>query len=141
MTILYYFANLHNLLVVGTTNKSEMEIGYFTKYGDGGVDIEPIGDLYKTEVIGMAERLKLPKEIIETTPTADFWSTQTDEKEIGLNYQKLDTVLKLLSQSLKEKEISFLTNISQGKIKDITERKRKNTHKLSLPSVCEFKHF
>jgi len=141
MAALYYFANLYDLLVVGTTNKSEAELGYFTKFGDGGVDIEPIGDLYKTEVIEMAKRLKLPKEIIETTPTAELWFGQTDEKEIGLNYQKLDTILKLLSQDFKEKEISFLTNISQSKIKDITERKRKNTHKLSLPSVCEFKNF
>lgn len=139
MATLYYFANLYNLMVIGTTNKSEMELGYFTKYGDGGVDIYPLGDLYKTEVIEMAERLKLPKEIIKTAPTANLWKGQTDEKEIGLNYQKLDTVLKLLNQGFKEKEISLLTNIPQNKIKNITERKMKNAHKLFLPPVCKIK--
>jgi len=133
MATLYYFANLYNLLVIGTTNKSEMEIGFFTKFGDGGVDVEPIADLYKTEVIEMAKRLKLPKEIIETVPTADLWPGQTDEKEIGLNYQKLDTILKLLNQDFKKKEISLLTDISENKIKKILERKKKNVHKLSLP--------
>lgn len=141
MAALYYFANLQNLLVVGTGNKSEREIGYFTKYGDGGVDIEPILDLYKTEVVEMAKRLKLPEEIINAVPTAGFWLEQTDEKEIGLSYQKLDTVLKLLSKDITEKEISFLTNIPQGKIKGIMERKRKNVHKLFFPLVCQIKSF
>lgn len=139
MATLYYYANLYNLLVIGTTNKSEMEIGFFTKYGDGGVDIEPIADLYKTEVIEMAKRLRLPKEIIETVPTPGFWKGQTDEKEIGLDYQKLDTILKLLSQDFEEKEISFLINISQDKIRNIIERKRKNAHKLSPPLICQCK--
>ena len=141
MAALYYFANLRNLLVIGTTNRSEMEIGYFTKYGDGGVDIEPIGDLYKTEIIEMAKRLKLPEEIIKVAPTAGLWADQTDEKEIGLNYQKLDTVLKLLEQGFEEKEISFLTNIPQKKIKNIIKRKEKNAHKLAIPPVCRFKLF
>jgi len=139
MGVLYYFANLYNLLVIGTTNKSELELGYFTKFGDGGVDIEPIADLYKTEVIGIAKRLKLPKQIIETLPTADLWPGQTDEKEIGISYQKLDTVLKLLLQGFKEKEISSLTDIPQNKIRDILERKRNNLHKLSLPPICRLK--
>jgi NAD+ synthase len=139
MATLYYFANLFNLLVIGTGNKSELEIGYFTKYGDGGVDIEPIGDLYKTEIIEMAKRLKLPKQIIETIPTADLWPGQTDEKEIGISYQKLDTILKLLNQGFNAKDISFLTNISPNKIRNIIERKRKNAHKLSPPPICQLK--
>jgi len=141
MALLYYFANLNKLLVVGTSNKSELEIGYFTKFGDGGAYILPLGDLYKTEVIEMAKRLKLPKKIIETIPSANLWPGQTDEKEIGLNYQKLDTVLKLLAQNFKEKEISFLTGISQKKIKDIIKRKKENFHKLSFPPICKVKSF
>lgn len=137
MTIFYYFANLYNFLVVGTTNKSELELGYFTKYGDGGVDIEPIADLYKTDLLKMAKRLNLPKKIIETTPTAALWPGQTDEKEIGITYQKLDTVLKLLSQGFKEKEISVLTDISEKKIKEIIQRKKKNLHKLFSPLICK----
>ncbi len=141
MALLYYFANLNKLLVVGTSNKSELEIGYFTKFGDGGADILPLGDLYKTEVVEMVKRLKLPKKIIETVPSANLWPGQTDEKEIGLDYQKLDIVLKLLAQNFKEKEISFLTGISQKKIKDIIERKKENFHKLSFPPICRMKSF
>lgn len=136
MAILYYFANLHNLLVIGTTNKSEMEIGYLTKYGDGGVDIEPIANLYKTEVWDMAKRLNLPKEIIEAAPAAGLWPGQTDEKEIGLSYHQLDLVLKLLSQEFGEKEIFFLTGISLQKIRDIVSRKNKGLHKTQMPPVC-----
>jgi NAD+ synthase len=139
MAILYYFANLYHLLVIGTTNKSEMEIGYFTKYGDGGVDIEPIADLYKTEIIELAKRLKLPSQIIETIPTADLWPGQTDEKEIGISYQKLDTILKLLTQGFKGKEISLLVNLPRDKIKDIIERRKKNLHKLLSPPICKCK--
>jgi len=139
MAILYYFANLKQLLVIGTANSSEIALGYFTKYGDGGADILPLGDLYKTEVIEMARRLKLPEEIIEATPTPELWPGQTTEKEIGFSYQKLDTILKLLSQGFEVKEISFLTNISGEKIKNILERKRKNAHKLSLPPICQLR--
>jgi len=135
MAALYYFANLYKLLVVGTTNKSEMEIGYFTKYGDGGADIEPIGDLYKTEVVKLAREAGLPKEIIEAVPTAGLWRGQSDEKDIGLPYQELDIVLKLLSQGLTEKEIAVLTGISLKKIAAVKRRKEKNLHKLSLPVV------
>jgi len=136
MPVLYYFANLYNLLVIGTTDRTEKEIGYFTKFGDGAVDIEPIGDLYKTEVIEMAKRLKVPKEIIETPPTAGLWPGQTDQKELGLDYQNLDTVLKLSRQGFKKEEISRLTNIPLGKIEAIIQRKKNNIHKLSLPPIA-----
>jgi len=139
MAALYHFANLDNFLVIGGTNKSEYELGYFTKFGDGGVDIQPLADLYKTEVIELAKRLKLPRKIIETVPSANLWPGQTDEKEIGLNYQKLDTVLKLLKQGFSEKEISFLTNIPENKIGNILERKRKNSHKLLPLPICAIK--
>ena len=141
MAALYYFANLHNFLVLGTTNRSEMEIGYFTKYGDGGVDIEPIADLYKTEVKALAEKVCLPQEIIQAVPTAGLWPEQSDEKEIGLSYQDLDIVLKLFSQGLGEKEIVVLTGISLSKITAVSKRKQANLHKMSLPAVCSLKNF
>ncbi len=141
MAVLYYFANLHNFLVIGTTNRSEMEIGYFTKYGDGGVDIEPIADLYKTEVATLAEKVGLPSEIIQAVPAAGFWVGQNDEEEIGLSYQNLDIVLKLFSQGLKVKEIAVLTNISLKRISAIKKRKEDNLHKLSLPAVCSLRTF
>jgi len=140
MSVLYYFANLKKALVIGTTNRSELEIGYFTKYGDSGVDLQPIADIYKTEIYEIAQRLKIPSEIIETAPTAALWPGQTDEKELGLNYYQLDTVLKLLSQGLLPEQVSYLTNIDPRKIQKIIDRKKKNIHKLSLPPLLKIKN-
>ncbi len=93
MVCLYYFANKLNYLVVGTGNKSERSIGYFTKYGDGAADILPLGDLLKTEERKLAEELDIPKEIIEKMPSAGLWEGQTDESEIGMNYDELDKII------------------------------------------------
>lgn len=94
MVGLYAWANLKNYMVVGTTNKSEYEVSYFTKYGDGGVDFEPIADYYKTEVYELAEYLGVPQEIIDAVPSAGLWDDQTDEGEIGMGYKQLDSILK-----------------------------------------------
>ena len=99
MLVLYYFANKLNYLVVGTGNKSELMIGYFTKYGDGGVDLLPLGDLLKTEVRALAEVLDIPKAIIEMPPSAGLWAGQTDETEIGMSYEVLDGVLKAIASN------------------------------------------
>jgi NAD+ synthase len=96
MICLYYFANQLNYLVVGTGNKSELSIGYFTKYGDGAVDILPLGDVLKTEERELAEALGIPKEIIEKVPSAGLWAGQTDEAEIGVSYAALDDALTAL---------------------------------------------
>ncbi len=96
MICLYYFANQLNYLVVGTGNKSELSIGYFTKYGDGAADILPLGDVLKTEERKLAEALDIPKEIIEKAPSAGLWAGQTDEAEIGMNYAVLDRALTAL---------------------------------------------
>ncbi|MFH1248621.1 MAG: NAD+ synthase [archaeon] len=93
MIVLYAFANKFDGLVIGTGNKSELSVGYFTKYGDGGVDLLPIGDLYKTEVFDVARALKLPQKIINKKPSADLWEGQTDEGEMGVSYEMLDIIL------------------------------------------------
>lgn len=93
MITLYYFANKLNYLVAGCGNKSEITVGYFTKYGDGGVDILPIGGLLKTEVRTLARQLKIPNEIIERGPTAGLWQGQTDELELGVTYENLDRAI------------------------------------------------
>jgi len=98
MLILYYSANTLNYLVAGTGNKSELMIGYFTKYGDGGCDFLPLGGLYKTEVRRLARELKIPDEIIKRAPTAGLWEGQTDEGEIGMRYQDLDRCLKTIER-------------------------------------------
>lgn len=93
MTTLYYFANLQNYLVVGTGNKSELSVGYFTKYGDGGSDLIPLGDLVKEQVIELASFFKIPEEIINKPPSAGLWDGQTDEEQLGLTYKELDHYL------------------------------------------------
>ena len=93
MSIIYFYANSKNYLVSGTGNKSEILIGYFTKHGDGACDIEPIGDLYKTDVYQLAKYLEIPQEIIDKPPRAGLWNNQTDEDEIGMTYELLDKIL------------------------------------------------
>ena len=93
MISLYYFASKLNYLVVGSGNKSELIVGYFTKYGDGGVDILPLGGLLKTEVRELAKELGVPDEIIKRTPSAGLWEGQTDELELGLSYEDLDKAI------------------------------------------------
>lgn len=93
MACLYYYANLQNLLVVGTSNASELAVGYFTKYGDGGADILPIGSLLKREVRELAHALGIPQRIIQKPPSAGLWEEQTDEEELGVTYEHLDRYL------------------------------------------------
>jgi NAD+ synthase len=93
MLTLYYLANQLGYLVVGTSNRSELEVGYFTKYGDGGVDIEPLGNLVKSEVRELASYLGIPDEIINKPPSAGLWAGQTDEGEMGITYEQLDRYL------------------------------------------------
>ena len=93
MTTLYYVANTLNYLVAGTGNRSELSIGYFTKYGDGGVDLLPIGELLKSEVRAAARDLGVPEPIIEKPPGAGLWPGQTDEAEMGVTYEVLEQYL------------------------------------------------
>jgi len=93
MTTLYFVANSLNYLVVGTGNRSELTIGYFTKYGDGGVDLLPIGKLLKSEVQALARELDVPEAIIEKAPSAGLWLGQTDEDEMGFTYADLENYL------------------------------------------------
>ena len=93
MTSLYAFANLHNYRVLGTGNRSEIVVGYFTKYGDGGADLLPLGNLTKTEVRKLARHLDVPRRIIAKPPSAGLWAGQSDEGEMGLTYDDLDAYL------------------------------------------------
>jgi len=93
MATLYFIANHLNYLVVGTGNRSELSIGYFTKHGDGGVDVLPLAHLVKSEVRALARELGVPAEIIERTPSAGLWLGQTDEAEMGFTYAELEQYL------------------------------------------------
>ncbi|MDO9028182.1 MAG: NAD(+) synthase [Candidatus Roizmanbacteria bacterium] len=95
MIILFDLAKQLNAMVCGTENKSERLLGYFTRFGDAASDIEPISHLYKTQVMQLAEYLKVPREIINQSPTSGLWDGQTDEDEFGFTYQEADQVLYL----------------------------------------------
>ncbi|MDQ7779056.1 MAG: NAD(+) synthase [Planctomycetota bacterium] len=93
MIVLYYLANRMNYLVAGTGNRAEISVGYFTKYGDGAVDILPIGSLLKREVRALAVELGIPEKIITKPPSAGLWPGQTDEGEMEILYDELDSIL------------------------------------------------
>lgn len=122
--ILYDYANANNALVVGTSNKSELMLGYFTKYGDGACDIEVIGNLYKTDVIKLARYLKLPDKIINKVPSAGLYKGQCDEKELGACYADIDKIL-------KKKDFSSRLG------KRILKRVKENRHKRGLAFVVK----
>ena len=129
MTILFEYANMTNSLVCGTSNKSEMLIGYFTKYGDGGVDIQPIGDLYKTQIWQLAKYLKIPKEIISKPPSAGLWYGQSDEKELKLSYPLLDKILVGLERKIDISDISRISNVSKSDVERIKQMRIRSQHK------------
>jgi NAD+ synthase len=126
MLTLYYYANKLNYLVVGTGNKCELKVGYFTKYGDGGVDILPLGDLLKSEVKSLAKLLEIPDHIIQKVPSAGLWADQTDEKEMGITYQELEDFL------LKYEKGQSPEGEKAEKIKNMMKRAK---HKLNLPEI------
>lgn len=118
--ILFNYANTHDALVIGTSNKSELLLGYFTKYGDGAIDIEVIGSLWKTEVFEVSRFLGLPDEIINKEPTAELFHGHTDEKELGAKYEIIDRILKGIIRGKKPK-----TRLE----KQILNRMKANEHK------------
>jgi NAD+ synthase len=93
MMVLYAHAHQMGRLVLGTGNKSELLMGYFTKWGDGAADVYPLGDLYKTDVFALARHLGLPRDIIDKAPSAGLFAGQTDEGELGVKYADLDKIL------------------------------------------------
>jgi NAD+ synthase len=129
MLTLYYFANKFNYIVSGTGNRSEIMAGYFTKYGDGGVDILPIARLLKRDVRKLAAELKIPAHIIAKPPTAGLWPGQTDEGEMGITYAALDDILQRFEDKVKQ----VLPKAQVGKVKKMIER---SEHKRQGPKVC-----
>lgn len=145
MSILYYYAAAMNRLVLGTGDKSELRLGYFTKYGDSAVDLMPIGDLYKTEVRELAEFLQIPLKIATKKSSARLWRGQTTEGEIGLEYEKIDSMLRQLDNSSKRKRDMSNSNsqsaplVANNKYK-LDNSKRDVRRILDLIAKSEHKH-
>jgi len=134
MSVSYFYANSKNYLVCGTGNKSEILIGYFTKHGDGACDIEPIGDLYKTDVYQLAEYMDVPQKILDKPPRAGLWNNQTDEDEIGMAYELIDKILYLnLEKALSIDKIADNLDISVDNVNMIINRVNRNEHKSKVP--------
>ena len=131
--ILYYYANTCSGLVVGTGDKSEIMLGYFTKYGDGACDIQPLGDLYKTTVREMARRLRLPARIYSKQSSPELWPGQTAEKELGLAYERLDMILWRLERWMPPIEISRDLLIPLKTVKGVRKRWLLAEHKRRPP--------
>lgn len=135
MTSLYYFAALKGLLVAGTGNKVEdFGVGFYTKYGDGGVDLSPIADLMKSEVYALASYLGINDDIIEAAPTDGLWGDdRTDEDQIGASYDELEWAMKAIDKGQTDD-----LNERQLKVMTIYKRLHKaNTHKMVPIPVCE----
>jgi NAD+ synthase len=126
MTSLYFIANRLNYLVAGTGNRSELAIGYFTKYGDGGVDLLPIGHLLKREVRELARELRVPDQIVDRPPSAGLWAGQTDEEEMGFTYTQLERYLEEGPQA-----------IAPALAMRIERLTRLNDHKRGTPLIME----
>jgi NAD+ synthase len=137
MSILYYYANRHNLLVMGTGDKSELMLGYITKYGDGGVDLLPIGDLYKTQVREMARRLNLPTRVVTKPSSPRLWVGQTAEGELGVSYTEADVVLYALEIGTPQRRIAEVTGVEPQKIRAILRRVKENAHKRQPPPTAQ----
>ena len=135
MILLYEYANETRSLVCGTSNKSEILVGYFTKYGDGGVDFQPLGDLYKTQIYHLAKYLKIPAPIIKKPPTAGLWVGQTDEKELRMSYQTLDKILYGLELKINVGEIQKITHVSKEQVDRIRKMRIKSQHKRRTPLI------
>ena len=139
MILLYAFSNYLNYLVVGTSNKTEILVGYITKYGDGGADFEPCGELYKTQIRTLAKYLGIPEAIILKPPTAGLWEGQTDEGELGITYELLDKILYLIDKGLTKDQIAEELDIEGIVVNEIMKMIKRSEHKRKMPPVFDYK--
>lgn len=134
MTVMYYYAGVNCYLVTGTSDKSEICLGYFTKFGDGAADIMPIADLYKTQVRALARYVGIPKEIVEKKSSPRLWQNHLAEEEIGMDYETIDPILYLLGdKKMKAKSVAKKLGIPVMHVTKINGMIEKSLHKRSPP--------
>jgi len=137
MVVLYHLAGTEGLLVLGTSNKTELLTGYFTKFGDGAADLEPIGDLYKTEVRELAKQLGIPERVCAKAPSAGLWKGQTAEGEMGITYDRLDSILSGMEMGLGEEDISDRAETTVGEVERVARMVRLSSHKRKFPPAVK----
>lgn len=140
MSLLYYHASVMGRLVAGTGDRSELLIGYFTKYGDGGVDILPIADLYKTEVRRLGEVLGINRRIIAKRSSPRLWPGHLAEEEIGSTYEVVDQVLKLkFDEGLPDAAVAAKAKMTRAKLEAILSKYKASEHKRQMPEICKLR--
>ena len=137
MSLLYGEAFSSNNLVIATSNKSELLVGYYTKWGDGASDLLPLGDLYKSQVYSLAKELEVPEDILQRAPTAELWEGQSDEEELGISYKTLDKILLGLERQTSISAISSKTGIAIDSVSRIDDLVKSTIHKRVFPPVCK----
>jgi NAD+ synthase len=136
-SVLYYYATVNNYLVLGTSDKSEFFIGYFTKYGDGAADLEPIVSLYKTQLREFAKILDVPSDIIAKKSSPQLWADHTAEGELGISYEEIDSILYcLIDKGISLQETVKVTQIDEKSVNKVFELYKKSEHKRVLPKAC-----
>jgi len=140
MAVLYDLAALYQGLVVGTGNRSELLLGYFTKFGDGGVDVEPLGGLYKTHVYQLAKYLGVPESIINKDPTADLWPGQRDEDELGIGYEDADRILYFMIDMGEDIESVIKRGFRRQHVEKVSELIQYNQHKRIMQPIPDMRN-
>lgn len=136
MLINYIYANLKDNLVIGTSNKSELLLGYGTKFGDLAADLYPIGDLYKTQVWQLAEYVRIPTGIIRKAPSPQLWKGQTTEGELGRTYGEMDRILfALVDLEYSVRQAADFLGIPEPSVHDVNQRVIRNEHKRKSPTI------
>ncbi|WP_448577687.1 NAD+ synthase [Thermosphaera sp.] len=136
MAIMYYYANRYNGIVVGSSDRSELLIGYFTKYGDGGADILPLGCLFKTQVRMLGKRLGLPRRITEKPSSPRLWRDHLAEEEIGLKYEEVDLILYgLFDKKLPPNEVAEAVGVPESAVKKVLKMHCLSRHKRRFPPI------
>ena len=137
MIILYDRSTAFKGLVVGTGNKTEILLGYSTLYGDSACAINPLGDLYKTQVRQLARALEIPAEIIEKPPSADLWAGQTDEDELGFTYEQVDRLLVLIVEERYEPDACVAAGFQRELVETVLKRIRGSQYKRLMPPIAK----
>ena len=139
MSILFDYSSKENALVVGTSNKTEIYLGYSTQFGDSACALNPIGDLYKTNIWDLSRYLKIPNELIEKKPSADLWEGQTDEQEMGLTYKEADQVLYRMLEENKKVEEVLAEGFNKDLVDNILRRMNRSEYKRKMPLIAKIK--